>query len=301
VTGEIDLFASNDQYYIASEKRGRFQLAQGKAVDQGQALKNYQTNTGIFNILFQDCPSVREAAQKVTLSEENLISLISSYHTCRGVPHKEFPSKKGKRDNHLGFFAGQSISTLFFGEPNTFAKGQSYLYYSNFAASTQPTFGLTALWGGRGPSSILSIQSELIYTKANYSASYMVDESIPNYDIKQTYATTVDYSRLSLLAGLRITGRSNTMNPYFSFGLATQRFLSMNLHVHQTIEVNSSIEIRDYELPVSDGSFAVWTAAGVKKKILRDKFLFLDVNYESSYISYSARITALSLRAGFMF
>ena len=300
VRGEVNLFMYGGRYFIGSDQRGRFALVQEKTASTSQALKNYQTNTGIFNMLFQDCPAAKEEAQKVTIIEEKLIELLKSYHTCRGLPHREFPSTEMKRTNHLGFFAGQTISNLSFGAPSTFVN-ESYLYNSDFAASSQPTFGITALLGGKGPSSKLSIQSELVYTKANFNASYTYVSNVGGYDINQTSVTTVDYSRLSLLAGLRVTGRSNTLNPYFSFGLAAQRFLSLNSSVHQTTKLNTSVEVKDTDLAMSKSSFAVWAGAGIKKKTSGNKALFLEVNYENSFVSNSGKITVLALRLGFMF
>ncbi len=300
VSGEVNLVMYHGRYIIGSDQRGRFMLVQEKTASSSQALKNYQTNTGIFNILLQDCPAAKEEAQKVTIDEEKLIELLKLYHTCRALPYREFPSTELKRTNHLGFFAGQTISNLSFGAPSTFVN-ESYLYNSDFAASSQPTFGITALFGGKGPSSKLSIQSELVYTKANFNASYTYAGNVGGYDINQTSVTTVDYSRLSLLAGLRITGRSNTLNPYFSFGLAAQRFLSLNASVHQTTKLNTSVEVKDTDLGMSKSSFAVWAGAGIKKKTSGNKALFLEVNYENSFVSNSGKITALAVRLGFMF
>jgi hypothetical protein len=83
--------------------------------------------------------------------------------------------------------------------------------------------------------------------------------------------------------------------------VAGQRFLSLKSNVHQTTVINSSAEEEDFELPIADNSFAVWASTGIKKNISGRRALFLDVNYESSFLSNSGKISVLAVRAGFMF
>lgn len=98
-----------------------------------------------------------------------------------------------------------------------------------------------------------------------------------------------------------MTLRSNSINPYFSLGVAGQRFISLNSHVHQTTVINSAVTVEDFELQISDNSFAVWAGAGLKKRITNGHAIFLDVNYESSQISNDGKITTLAARCGFIF
>jgi hypothetical protein len=300
VVGGIDLFKYKGEYFIGSEQKGHFKMVRGKTSNENQALKNYQTNAGIFNILFQDCPTVKEEAQKVSIREEALTKLLQSYHTCRGLPHREFQNKKTKRVNHLGFFFGESFSALSFGE---FPSNSSsfYLYNSDFPTSSNPTFGVIGLLGGKGPSSALSIQSELVYTKAKFNATWRYSaDDFGGYSIKQTNITNIDYSQLSLRAGLRITGRANTLHPYLCFGLAAQTFLSFDSNVNQVTEINSVVEEENFELETSKTSFGVWAGVGLKRRVFGNKALFLEANYDNGFISNSGKITALAIRFGFM-
>ena len=301
VEGEVDLFVYDGNFLIGSEKLGRFRLAKGKASSEGEGIKSYQKNTGIFNMVFQDCPLVKEKAQKIPVSEGSLIGLLKEYHACRGMSYHEFHAEKTKHPNRFGFFAGESISSLSFGKPATFIN-ESYLYNSDFGTSAKPSFGLIALFSGRKPSSIVAIQSELVYTKASFSGTWAYeDNDLAGYSIKQTSITTIDYSRLSLFGGLRLTGRSNQLNPYGSFGLSYHSFLSMKSNVNQTTEINSSVEVKNFEVLSSNGSVGFWVGGGLKKKISGRSALFLDVNYEYSPISNSGRVTVLTSRIGFLF
>ena len=298
VKGGLDLFDYDGRFFIGSDKEGHFQLAQAKTSNAAQAIKNYQTNTGIFNILFQDCPAVKEEAQKTSISKEKLVALLQSYNTCMGLPHREVRVQNPRRSNHIGFYIGESFSNLSFGKPQAFSYS-SYLYNTNFNTSAQPTLGVMALLGGKAPSSMVSFQGELVYTKASFSGSWVYTSL--SYDLKQTTITKLDYSRLSLLGGMRITGRSNKLNPYISLGLAGQTFLSMNSSVNQITEINSSVEEENFELSISKTSFAAWAGAGVKKRIAGNKALFLDINYEYSFISNSGTINTLAARIGILF
>lgn len=301
MAGDIDLMIYQRTYLIGSEQKGRFELVDAKTSSETQAMKNYQANTGAFNILFQDCPAVKETAQKVAIRQKPLIDLLEAYHLCRDLPYKVIRTNKTRSAHQFGFFAGESFSTLSYGKSTTFVKS-SYLYNTKFGKSAQPTFGLIALFAGRQPSPMLALQSELVYSKANFTGTYIyVNEDLANYYIKQTTVTTLEYSRLALRGGLRITARASTLHPYFSLGAAAQTFFAIHSHVHQVTEINVSIEDEDSELSIDKGSFAVWTAAGLKMMISGNKALFVDANYENSYISNSGRIEGVAVRIGFMF
>ena len=301
VDGEVDFFKYRGRYFIGSPSKGHYKLAQEKTSNASQALKNYQVNTGIFNILFQDCPEVKEQAQKVSIAEEKLAQLLRSYHTCHASPHREFLTKNTKRINYLGVFVGVSFSSLSFAKPASFSEA-SYLYKSNFPVSTQPTFGIMGLLGGKRSSSLISFQGELVYSRAKFKATYSyVSTEVVNYDIHQTSITSIDYNQLGLKAGLRITGRSNILNPYLSFGVATQTFISFNSSVNQITKINDSVEEENFEVPISKSSFALWTGVGVKRKLSVNHSIFLEANYNNTFLSNDGNVSALAVRLGYFF
>jgi len=198
VAGNIDLMVYQRTYLIGSDQKGRFELVDAKTSSETQAMKNYQANTGAFNILFQDCPAVKETAQKVAIRQNPLIDLVKAYHQCRNLPYEVIRNKKISGARQFGIFVGESFSSLSYGKPATFANS-SYLYNTNFGTSAQPTIGLMALFAGKQPSPMLAIQSELVYSKASFSGTYVyVNEDLDNYYVKQTTVTTMDYSRLAL-------------------------------------------------------------------------------------------------------
>ncbi len=301
IDGEIDLLAYEGVYLLRSEEKGMFKLVKGKTPDTSLAIKNYQANTGAFNILFQDCPSVKEAAQEIPIKEERLVGLVKSYHQCRGLPFEDLREQKGEPVRQFGFFAGESFASISFKKPDLFP-ASSYLYGSDFGTSANPTAGVFALFSGGKPSSMLAFQTELVYTKATFNATYVyVNNLSDDYLIKQTTVTDLEYSRISLSGGLRITGRANKLHPYLALGVATQAFLSIESNVHQTTEINSSVETEEFEMSTDSMSLAAWAAAGIRWRLSGKKAIFLDINYEASTFPENGTIRTLASRIGFMF
>lgn len=306
VRGEVDLFYYMGNAFIGSDRKGRFALADKKPSSSEDATKKYQKNIGAFNILFQDCPEVKEKAQNTLIGEESLIELLRSYHECRELPYKVFKPKKLKRFAHVGVFAGLAASNLSFSKstvPET-----RFLNYTNFEASLFPTFGVVTTLGGRSPSPILTFQSELTYTKADFKGTYSFTEpDFAGYDIAYTSTTSVVYSRLSLSAGLRITARSNRLNPYVSLSLAGQHFMSLEGGVHQVSTINSVVKEEDSDLGMKKSPSAILVAAsaGLKKKIAANDAVFVECSFENTSISteidLNARVSAVAFRVGFMF
>jgi len=307
VQGEVDLFYYKGKTFIGSDKKGRFALSDKKSSSTEEATKNYQKNIGAFNILFHDCPAVKEKAQTTQIGEEKLTELLRSYHECRDLPYKEFKAKKQKRFAHVGVFAGFAVSNLSFGKSTQIPEA-GYLHETNFGPSTFPTFGVVTVIGGRSPSPIFSFQSELTYTKADFKGTYTYTHTdFGGYNITQTSTTSVAYSRLSLSAGLRITARSNKLNPYISFSLAGQHFLSLDGSVHQVTAINSSVEEEDSNLGLikSPSAILLSASAGLKKRVAGNKALFAECSFENTSIStenyMNAKVSAVAFRLGFMF
>ena len=301
VKGELNLFAYQGRLIMGSENKGHFRFAKGKSSNGEEAMKSYQKNTGVFNMLFHDCPAVKEASQHTKVSERKLIELLAAYHRCRDVSHQTFKTKTLNRSSRFGLFGGQNISNLTFGPPHDI-KNSSYLHNSHFASSKQLSFGMLALFSAREPSPIMAIETGLRFTTDDFKATsvYLVDD-IAGYYIKETSITTIDYSRLTATTGLRITGRSNKVNPFINFGLSYNVFLSMKANVNQTTQINSSTEEKNETLEFSKGTPGFWVGGGVKLKLASNKSVFLDVNYESSSVSYSGKITVFGTRLGLLF
>jgi hypothetical protein len=176
---------------------------------------------------------------------------------------------------------------------------------TEFNTSALPTFGITALIGSKSPSSIFGFQSGLAYTEGKHKGVYTYSQiDLAGYDITQVSTTTINYSMLSISAGLRMSVRSNKLNPYFSLGMSSQQFLSLDENVHQVTTINSSVEEEEFSLDMGKSSFGLWGAAGLKKKIGSNKALFVECNYQHSYLAsspQSAKLTGTSFRIGFMF
>jgi hypothetical protein len=304
VLGEVDLYSYRGKMIIGSANKGRFQLV-SKTSNDAEAMKNFQNNIGAFNILFQDCPAVKEEAQKVSVTQDRVIELIRSYHNCRGVSYQEFKTIKPKRIINVGLFVGQNIAAFSIGKPRSFSES-SYLYNSNFKNSSSPTFGISALFPTRSPSPVFALQTGLAFSKGDHSATTSFsDPDFNGVAIAQTSATTVSYSKVAISAGLRLSVRSNKVNPYLGFGLATHQFLSLKENIHLVTTINTSVEEEDRSLGMEKSSFGVYGVAGLQKKIGSRKLIYAECNYENTFVTIddpeSAKVTGTSFRVGFLF
>lgn len=301
IDGEINLLAYQRIFLMGSSEKKYYGLVRQKSSDDALAMKNYQANTGVLNILLQDCPAVKEAAQKTGISEDDLVKVVRSYNECKNAPFTDLRPKKGKSLRQFGFFAGTSFTSLSFRKPDAFVYS-SYLYNTNFETSVAPTFGLMALFSGKKPSPVLALQTELVYSSASFYGTFFYTGNLGAGNVvTQESVTDLKYSRISLSGGIRITARSNKLHPYFSAGAAAQAFLSIESNVYQTTQINESVEEEEFELATSNTSFAAWAAAGIKWNLRGKKAIFIDVNYEVSNIADTGICSALAPRIGLLF
>lgn len=295
----IQLFKYRGNYIIGSEEKGQFRLAKGKTSDAKNTLKNHQTNVGIFNILFQDCPPVKADAQKVAITSEKLSQLLKAYHDCRSLPHREFQEKQLKRISHVAFFVGQSSSKISF--PDITFENSEFPFRSKFATEFQPTFGILGLLRGRGPASILAFQGELAYTRARFGSTWVRTANSGSLQGKETTITNLQLNLLTCRTGLRLTARSHKVNPYLSFGLGYQRPFSTKGTVKTVTEINSVSKEENLEFEMKYSSLVVWAATGLKKDVFRKHAVFAEGHYESSFVSNGGNIASIALRLGFLF
>lgn len=300
LTGEVELYSYQRQYIIGSDSKGHFSLIKGKSTNDAEALRNYQANTGTFNILLQDCPAVKENAQKTAITNSKLLELLKAYHQCRNLPYKEIKPAPIRRASSIGFFAGQAFSSLSFDDPEVF-ENSSYLSNARFGTSSNVTFGFMALIGSRHPSSVVALETGLAYTSGSFDGTFVFTRNLGGYDIRQTSVTSLEYKRLSINCGIRLTARGNKFHPYLSFGVAGQPFISMKSNVNQTTIINSSEEVENFELNTGSASFSLWAAAGLKMDLPSGHGLFIDLNYDVASVSNAGTLTTFAPRVGFFF
>lgn len=304
LTGEVELYSYQRQYIIGSDSKGHFNLIKRKSTNDAEALRNYQANTGTFNILFQDCPAVKENAQKTFITESKLLALLKAYHECRNLSYKEIkpaPTAPTRRVNSIGFFAGQAFSSLSFDDPDVF-ENSSYLSNANFGTSSNVTFGVMALIGSRHPSSVVALETGLAYTSGSFDGTFVYTKyDVGGYDIKQTSVTSLEYKRLSINCGIRLTARGNKFHPYMSFGVAGQPFISMKSNVNQTTIINDSEEVENFKLNTGSASFSLWASAGLKMDLSSGHGIFIDLNYDAASVGSRGTLTTFAPRMGFLF
>ena len=288
---------------IGSDKKGRFALGK-KTSNAAEAVKNNQSNAVAFNVVFQDCPPVRAEAQNAPITKESIVKLVRSYHDCRGLSYTEAKAVKEKRMIDIGFFAGLYSPKLSIGPWAQDKKDDAYEL--KFQNASSATFGFTALFGPRSPSPILTFQTGLAFAKGEHQGKWTYSDEANGYIIQETRIVSVDYSRLTVNAGARLSARSNVLNPYVSFGFNYHRFLSLNERQLVVTKINSSVEEEEIPLGMKNFSVGGYAAVGLRKKIGQSKALFAECNFERSFIAIDdsselAKLTSVSLRFGFLF
>ena len=301
--GEIDVYSYDNKLVIGSDEKGRFPLSK-KTSNAPETVKNLQGNARAFNVVFQDCAAVRAEAQNVLMTKENILKLVRSYHDCVGLSYTEAKAVKEKRMIDVGFFAGLYLPSLSLGPWTDAKKDDTYEW--KFQNASSATFGLTALIGPRSISPILSFQTGLAYAKGEHQGRFTYSGTQGGSPAQQTRIIEVDYSKLSVSAGARFSLRSNVLNPYIGLGFNYHRFLSLNDKQLIITTIGSSVEQEERPLGMEESTLGSYVAAGLRKKIGQTKALFAEFNFEKAYFDVDnpgqmAKLTAISLRFGFLF
>jgi hypothetical protein len=297
IQGDVTLYRYQGRLFVDGGEKKKFLLAKGKGRNAEEVQMNYQKNTGIFNILFFDCPAVKDAAVKSTINTTTISNLLIDYHYCKQQPFTKLASTKKKQVKY-GALVGLPSTSLSYG--NTTGRFV-YLERSTFNTTTQsPGLGLIRINRGRQVSSILGLQQELYFWKtAIDGSSYLDYMSGPNRIIESS-TTSIKYTRLDYKIGPRITLRSNSINPYLSLGVTLTGYLGLGSKSVVSTQTNDSIEIRE-ENPVPTASgVGTWASIGVGKRI-KNHVLFIDTTLEKSFLWNSGRLNSFSGRLGFLF
>lgn len=297
IQGDITLYRYQGRLFVDGGEKKKFLLAKGKGRNTDEVQKNYQKNTGIFNILFFDCPAVKDAALKSTINTTTVSDLVVDYHYCKHQPFTKLTDTKKKQIKY-GVFVGLPITSLSYG--NTTGRF-SYLENSTFNTTSQsPGFGLIRINRGRQVSSILSLQQELYFWKTSIEGSSYLDYMFGPNHIIESSITSIKYTRLDYKIGPRINFRSNSINPYMSLGVTLTGYLGLASKSIVSTQTNDSIEIRE-ENPVPNASgVGTWASIGVGKRI-KNHVLFIDTTLEKSFLWNSGGLNSFSGRLGFLF
>lgn len=290
----ISLYQSHGQFLMGSEEKSFFVIKKGKASNSAEAMSRYQKNIGAFNVLFNDCPDVKEKAAKTAVSEELLLERLAEYHTCKSAPFKSYIPAGGRR-LQFGVFTGVSIANLSL-------SGDEHLENASFNTSTKPHVGaMMTFTPGKKTSSIFSMQLELMYTSMFFQGTYNAQRSVGGYDITINSSTTVNSQIVMPRLGIRLTGRSNVLNPYLTFGIGAPISIKSESNDVNTVTINNGSETTETQDSIEIGNGAVWGGAGLRKNLAKDRALFVDVTLNLLSASEGGNVMMIMPRVGFMF
>jgi len=290
----ISLYYSHGQFLMGSEEKSYFIIRKGKPSNSGEAMTRHQKNVGALNVLFNDCPEVKDNAGKTAISEELLLDKLGEYHKCKSAPFKNYSPVSRKRVG-FGVFAGVGMS-----EFNL--SGNEHYEGTSFNRSTNPLFGLIMTFTpAKKASSIFSMQVELLYTSMNFEGTYWTQREVSGYYITINSSTTVESQIIMPRFGFRLTGRSNVLNPYLSAGISVPHIAITDSYDTETVTINSGSETTESEDTIEIGNTGFWLGAGLKKNVGKRSALFADVT--ASFLGIDGDGTALMIapRLGFMF
>jgi len=294
VVGTVDLYVFYNQYLMVSPTKGQFILTKVKAVNNDETMAQHQRNIGAFNVLFFDCPALRGVAEKTNITEEPLIQLVRKFHECKSLPYKEFSAEK-RKNVQWGVYGSLSFSSI------SFSGDEEALNVTSFETSVNPGVGaMVLLTPSRKHSSIFSMQMELFYMAMHYSGNAYVEKSISGYDFKTTTSTSIDYHRIAPRIGFRFTARSNSLNPYISFGINGPSFIATKSQYVKSVKINDGSE-KTETTSIDIASISGWAGIGVKKPMKNGSAIFLDGVFEMLPASDGGKVTVVNPRIGFIF
>ncbi len=290
----VSLYYSHGQFLMGSDEKSFFVIKKGKVSNSGEAMTRYQKNVGAFNVLYSDCPDTREKAAKDGIGEELLLERLEEYHACKSAPFKSFIPESRKR-LHFGFFVGASMADLNL-------SGEEHLDRTSFNRSTKPLYGLMmTITPTKKVSSVFSMQLELLYTSMQFNGTYSDEREVGGYNIKVNSSTTVESQIIMPRFGFRLTGRSNVLNPYVSFGIAAPNISISDSHDVKTVTINSGTETSEANDSIEIGSGGLWIGAGLKRDLSKGRALFADLTFNYMSTNDSGNVLMIVPRLGFMF
>ena len=297
-SGRINLYKYQANFFIEGSGKNRFKLAKSKVKDAEEAKKNYQMNIGYFNILFNDCPLFKMETTDAIIGEANLLALLKKYHACKSETFR-VNRWRVEKTNNFGFFFGSNwtqISYSGINDPN-----YKFLERSKFEVSKDLTFGIAFLLKPRNPFSVLSLQNELVYVKGNFEATSFSQYQLAGYDIEESTQTSIKYAGVAYKVGPRITFRSNSLHPYFAFGLALPLAGSGTQVSTRTVKTNGVITTNEeLETPATISNF--WVSVGLKKKVFERHFVFAECIHDTKSGNNSAGpVSGVAIKLGILF
>ncbi|MBL7873062.1 MAG: hypothetical protein JNM78_15705 [Cyclobacteriaceae bacterium] len=293
IQGDITLYQYQGRLFVDGGERKKFLLAKGKGRNTEESQKNFQKNTGVFNILFFDCPSLRENAAKSTINRITTTGLVINYHECKKMPYTLLNQTK-KRSVKYGFFIGYSLDNLSYSSSNYLARTT----FNN--PSRNLSLGVISFNYGRQASSVISLQQMLFFSKATYEGTSFLSYEAGGYAFEETSTSHIEYSKLAYSLGPRFSIRSNHINPYLSLGLMTNGLFGVKAKSIITNKINDSSETRE-EVPLQSAiNLGAWASVGLSKKV-KEHIVFADLTLENNNLKGSGKVNSLSGRLGLLF
>lgn len=301
--GDISVFRYQGRLFIDGGGSNRFQLANGKGRDTEDATKRLQKNTGYFNILFQDCPTLVKESVKITISPSSVVDIVSKYHHCKNASYVNL-SKPLKKRKDFGFSIGLATPSIKYPSTlNLYGEGinMDFLGRSIFESSPiSPSVGIIYINRGRNPSSLVALQQELLFSRVSFNGSSLSSWEAGGYEFTETSTTLIKFSKVDYKIGMRVTPRSNVINPYFSFGATLISILANESKSHVTFQINDSVEERDVN-PVEGSSIGTWATLGISKLVGTKHKVFTDILFEGTPLSSKGKVSTFHYRLGFLF
>ncbi len=292
--GQIDLLVYKSKLFLDGGGTNRFKLSGRRPISRGEAIKILQENTGYLNILLRDCPEVKDQAGKVRISSAAIADILSKYHDCTKATYANY-SKGRKKQINLGFSIGVALPNIKF-EATSNNSYSAYLARSTFQDSPiSPLIGVHYVSRGRRPSALFSFLQDLQFSKAEFVGSSFYNWEADGSEFTETSKTIIKYSKVDYRFGLRISARSNTFNPYASFGLSISRHFGLTSKSDITLQINDAVEERK-EAPIDNRSGGSWVSLGVSKKVKEDHKMFLEITRDTS-----GSINTTNFKVGYLF
>jgi hypothetical protein len=290
VDGVHDLVEQGHRLYFASREGRVFEIKP----DKGDIATNAR-NRAFLDVLFNECPEVANYARSAPLNEKTLTSMAVDFTACKG--EKAIVTKyKGKRRVDIGFTAGMSTVTYNI----KVGLDQYYLNEIKYPASTSANVGIAMIIHTRTPSPVVSFPIEISTYSAKFSGSYEETSDDDRFgDLAEKVELKIDLRFMEVRSGIRITSRSNIINPFFSAGLLVMTTIRNDSGYTRYVKVNDFEEWSDGKFPETVSGIGAWASVGLARRF-GGSTLSADLMFSQPYVT-DADMRCITPRIAFTF
>lgn len=284
VKGKATFYKYNKQFFLELENNS-YELENKKEkvfINYKEFIRYSNRYIGTLTYVLNDCSELKNKISKTTFRERSLTKLVELYNGCFNENSITFKANKKWFKASVALSIGVSSSSMFL-KPDI-PSGENHISGNfNTDVSVLPGFNFD-LFSPRLNENI-SFHGGIYYSNNTYALFETFNQAF----ISNLNDVTIELKQIKIPLGFRYTFPERSFTPNFSFGLANNIILSSNTtwSIDQ-IRDNVVTLLEGFDIGVQKNLVGYWGGIGLKKKMVSNLSLFLEVRYE--YLSSTAFI-----------